>query len=437
MTKYTDKYEIFNSLKNLKKIVVKTDSIDINISRCSEDNYYISIKYDKPVYFIEESIFKNTMIEEVNDTITYRLESNTLIDHKISDAVIDICIPDSLKLVIDTKSSNIIGKNFNSEIVIHNHEGDITLENIGKGQIISNFGNVNLKNVFGNFDIKNVNGNVFIERTVGAVLSISTIQSDVKLIDLSYNHITCKNESGNTLIDLSGNRVNHLEVLSKFGNISFIISNNSSESVELKTDLGDITIYVPDNLVLNYDLSTNNGEISTNIDADNAFEEIIDTNRFCVNFNPEVTYIRACSKDGNVNVLENKSGIKGECLDIEKEATKKYRQDMSGDLIETIIEIEDSIISNNNDEQRFKEKYQKVFDATFEENIAEINSNNIHNSKSNLKKIYHLFSWFKKDKNDKHDEKNQKVIKILEMVEQNKISVEDAGKLIKSVTYKE
>ena len=439
MTEYYDNFEKKLSIENIKIIKIKTDNLNINISESKDKDFTFRVNYDKTIYFQDENFFEGVAKSENEECLVLQIINDDLQNHNIRDAALHFCIPENIKVEIDSINSSVTGVDCPFVLSIHTINGDISLQHVSEGHIISENGKVTLKNVNHNFEIKTVNGDIFIQNAIGGVLNISTINADIKLLDISYNHIVCKNTAGDTQIELNKGSVENLEFVSEKGDISFAISNNSSESIALKTIIGNIKIYVPEGLLLNYDLTSKESEVSTNIDPEKAFEEIIDTNRFYVNFDPDITYIRAISTIGKIIVSDNKNGIQGVCMDPSKRS-KKFVHKNSDDEELIITEIEDSLIGSNvkPEDKKNKQKYQNLFNKKNEDNIETLN----FKTKLNFGYIQRKFSniaskLFGQIKTEKKVEDNTAVIKILEMVESKKLSIEDAEKLIKSLTYKQ
>ena len=419
-------FKCFIPVSSHNLFFLKTDIFDVFIKKSFSKDISITITTNiSNVELLEKDL---SMFLKTDDYIKYELNEIDLIKayhlNELPKIDIDINIPEGIKLHLETIHSTIKINDISNEFKIMSNDGDIFITNAGHGYVESCNGSMVLINTFDNFDIKTINGEIYIVNGNGGVVNANSTNGIIKLKKLNYNKIIAKSENSNISFDMNKGRADFVELISINGEIKFSTDNNNFNSVLLKTNQQNIKIFVPDELYINLDLATNKGFLNAEIDTENAFESIIDTERFYANFGEDLPSIKAIVENGNITVLDY----------------FKHKKDLFDDTSDVHInnnKNETTVEYINKDGIRIKETAEIIEDSyIIEDDIDTSQSNDwLLYIKSFFKnKIPNYYQSFKSLISNKLKKKDKSVLKILELLENKSISVEEAERLIKIIT---
>jgi len=348
-------------------------------------------------------------------------------------------IPEDIKVAIHSENGNISIENISCEFSIVSENGNVSFSNAGSGSIEAKNGDVLLKNISNNFDIKSTNGAILIENGIGGVLKAISENGDIKVLDADFNRVLCKVISGTLRVELSQGVSDMLELISKTGDIHFKMDNFGCQNILLSTDSGDIKILVPKDKMVNLDLTSELGEIKCKVDAKDAYEEIIDSNRFFISYADDLSNIMAKTNKGDITVNErdfNNKSFSDENNPYEFTTDNEVNDEID-DIVDEIVEHFDDnidVIDSEIDKSSIKYKLWKMGSKAKEHVNKEKITNVWSKSKDGISKIKDTITKKgNKSEDEGSVEKSEATLKILEMVEKKVITVEEAEKLLRSI----
>jgi len=231
------------------------------------------------------------------------------------------------------------------------------------------------------------------------------------------------------------------------------MDNFGCQNILLSSDTGDIKILLPKDKMVNLDLISELGEIKSKVDAKNAYEEIIDSNRFFINYADDLSNIMAKTNKGDITVNEYDFNSKSSMDEnnVYEFTTEDEIDDEIDEIVDEIVDhFEDNIdvIDSEIDKGSLKYKFWKIGNKAKEQvnvvSLSPVTKERITNvwskSKDGLGKIKESISKKGNNKADNRDdfledkdEKREAMMKILDMVEKKVISIDEAERLLKAM----
>jgi len=306
--------------------------------------------------------------------------------------------------------------------------------NAGSGAIKTVNGDVTLKNISNNFDIKTTNGLIQIENGIGGVLKAVSEVGDIKIIDVDYSKVLSKSEKGDLRVEMCHGISDRVELKSLSGDISFSMDDFGCQNILLSAEDGDIKIFLQKDKMVNLDLTSDLGKIKCKVNTKNAYEEIIDSNRFYLSFSDDISNIMAKTIKGDifVNEFDNNNSLNSTLSD-DYDFSEEDEIDEIVDEIVDYIDGNIDIIDSEIDRESVKYKIWKLKNITKDQM-----------SKENIYKVWDkirdttskIGTYIKNDSDDDESiivDNSEAVMKILDMVEKKIISVDEAERLLKSM----
>ena len=462
-------------LSDFAEISLKTDVFNIIVKQSEDNNFKLILSFsckNDSSEIIQSDFPGDFETNDDNSKLSYRIDIDELSEIVKTDNfmknVMEVFVPINVKLDIETVHSFVDIEKVIAELKVKTINGSIKMTNSGHGTVYSTNGAVNLDNISDNFDIHCVNGNVLINHGIGGRLNVINENGSIKLYDTDYNKIICKSNNGDIRFELSSGSTEFIEISSVNGDVNFNLNDNECKNVLLNSANGDINISLPKNFLVNLDLQSAHGDIKNSIDTEQAFEVIVDENRFYVNYGDDLPNIKAITTHGDVKVKEDDKAFYRVIEKELKKAEELIRNLSGSETAEHIKDVFDEVFESlNQSVTKLKnsvsgedaKNYHDKINSVLEQIKSHINKENIDDvlirtkEKMNdlMEKLSKTFSNFSgkpfsvyKHSDDKHSKWNkvfsektpdnsQAIMKILDLVEKERITAEEAERLIRSL----
>ena len=366
-----------------------------------ENNLELQIQDEKiweSQEFIKEEIVKNLFSKDSN---SFKLK---------------ITIPQKTSLKISSKNGLIEFKDLIGNHAVKTKNASIkTAKIVGNLDIESKNGSLNLSEINGNLTIKTKNGLIKLNNCKGNTLKSKSSNGSIKSFSTKYQNVNITNDNGIIYFHTKPLETGDLSLVNKRGKITAILSNEIPVDLSSTNDLGKIKI----GLEGNYDREkAESGE-----------------------------RIHMFKKSGSVKMeLKNKLGAILILSEEDEDSWKTHKTDdfdlgSIGDVISEVIgKTGDKIDFEKllNQLKKIPGKFKKTDSNKPEQEETEKSDTFSWNDlKTKIEeKINETISKKDISDTDKRKTEERSKLKILEMVEDGKITVDDAEKLLKAIQAK-
>ena len=424
-------FEEYFSKDGIDHLTLDTDIFDVFLSFALEDNISIILKIytsDNQPIINKEVFFSSLVINKVNKSLHYELTEDFLYRCNNIEIIpkIDIFvkIPELSSVSVSATHSQIHVENILTEKRIKTVNGNIFIKNSGNGTIESTNGSISAKNISENYDLNTITGKILIENGIGGVVTAKTTNGNMMVKNVNYAKIYLKSENGNITVRTMGGDTQYLEMISTNGNLAYEALDHQCKNTLLSTKNSNIQISLIKDIILNLDLATKEGEIKSDIDYDNADEIIIDNRKFYLKFGDEYPIVKAKAMYGNIFI--KKSEYKEEKKINFSTKRKKYSPDQDSDLDET---IENDVGYKIDDNEQIETPLPHPNKNEISGKVSGKFAGMFYRSKEGLSDLGNKLKNISFKKNNDTEAK----LKILEMLENKKISLEEAERLLEKL----
>ncbi len=443
------------------KFKLTAESIPIKIKGTDENSVQMSFQNHNNENTSFEKIKGNVnySYNEENNALTLEIEDQDSMMEGIS---LNLKIPKQTEMKIKTENSPIqlkylegfqqikcenspiIAKEINGQIIVSTENGPINLrkctgnfdinsenapinieESTGENfKIETENGPINLRKCAGNFFIKSENGPIKLEESIGDNYKIETENGGVKSKTNSFLSGNIKCENGKILFDTSKTKEGNFSLESSNGNTVIIVNKDKKINLDAQTNYGALNIDLDgkitknstndkknikveqENAKINISAKSEYGAISTNEDENFSFS--FDSNNFKSYINGYMKMVHNLIGNEHLKDFVNVFSAK------ENKAKDKTKEKVSKIVIKVKDEIEKNlpnkkiIIDGKDISQAIKDKLEKVTEK-------------LQKEEKQPEKVEEPSSG---------ENFSEARMKILQMLDEKKITVEQAVKLL-------
>ncbi|MEA1972223.1 MAG: DUF4097 family beta strand repeat-containing protein [Candidatus Cloacimonadota bacterium] len=320
---------------------------------------------------------------------------------------------------------NVEVKNIQGKIEGDSENGKILIKNcLGTQNIRSENGLVDLQFNKGNFDVRTENGMIKMKKCASQKSKFTTENGRCKILSSTFEKANCQTENGSIYFEIL-NDIGEFMLRTENGKITAIVPKNDNIDFEANTENGTIKMGIDGDYETSSEQGTKiiklikgNSELKVNISTENGYIVVIDNPEAKIfkTFNQSDGWVDGIFKNFNIPNFDFED-IKDKFKDNYNKFLNEGKKEAKRDLRKAISEIEDLQNSIKNGNHHFTEDMQESLETLNlgVENIIEKMQKN-------------LFKFDSKDIKKEVDEQSK--LKILQMLEDKKITVAEAEKLL-------
>ena len=328
----------------------------------------------------------------------------------------------------DSELGSVKIKAIEGNIEGNSENGKISIVNsTGVQKITSENGKISLKHNKGDFEIRTENGMIKMQKCVSANSKIFTENGRCKVLGSTFEQLVCQTENGSVYFEIIDDK-GDFTLKSENGKITAIVPKNDNINYQISTENGTVKIGIGGEYESEKNesgkvikMKKGSGELKLDVSTENGSIVVIDDpeSKIFKTFNHSANWTDNFAKNFNIpNFDFDFDDLKGkikESINVFKTEGKKEAKREIKKVILEMNELKDSLMKENKD--KISGKNSEKLNKQFETVIDKLQKN--------------LFKFDNKEL--KKEVNEQSKMKILQMLEDKKITVEEAEKLLKGL----